>query len=178
MNPTESIYGKLNTEPRWYALKTRSRHEKKVDELLQQKGITSFLPLYSTLRQWSDRKKKVTLPLFSCYLFVKIPLKDRLHVLRTDGAVHLVSFNNIPASIPEIQIDSIRKILGEKVSIQKVSYFAVDQKVEVTYGPFKGVQGIVKKVKGKSRLIITIDVLCQAISVEIDDDMLRPISYA
>ena len=173
MDAIKSIYGKYNTEPRWYALKTRSRHEKTVNDKLQLKGIESFLPLCTTYKNWSDRKKKVSSPLFSCYLFVKIALKDRFSVLQTDGAVNLISFNGIPAPIPDHQIDTVRQILEENISIQRADYFTKGQKVEVTHGLFKGIQGIVQETKDKSRLIISIDVIQQAISMDIDASKLK-----
>ena len=174
MNISEIANRKVDKNELWYALKTKSRHEIKVYERLIQKGINCYLPMYTTMRQWSDRKKKVNLPLFSCYLFVKISLRDRLEVIRTDGAVNIVSFNNVPAPIPEDQIDSVKRILGANIGIKKENYLVEGQKVEIVYGPLKGITGIVKTIKDKSRLIITIDALYQAVSVEIDDEALKP----
>lgn len=173
MNPSESIYGKLNFESHWYALKTRYRHEKKVNERLQRKGVTSYLPLYSTNDNWNNRKKKVTEPLFSCYVFVKIPLKERLPVLQTEGAIRLVSFNNVPAPIPENQIDAIRQILQENMSFQKENYLALGKRVEVIHGPLKGIKGIVQKIKDQSRLVISIDFFQQSFSVNIDAEEIK-----
>jgi len=171
----DTIYGRLNYEEHWYALTTRSRHEKRVNERLQKKAINCYLPLYSTIRYWSDRKKKVSEPLFSCYLFVKITLKNRLQVLQTDGAVRLVAFNNVPVPIPEEQIDAIRRLLKENVAMQKADYWTVGQRVEVVHGPLQGLKGILQQIKGHSRLVIAIDGIQQAISVEIDADVLQPI---
>jgi len=175
MNLPESIYGRLNFEAHWYALTTRYHHEKRVNGLLQLKRVNSYLPLYLSYHQWSDRKKKVSEPLFSCYVFVKIALKDRLPVLQTEGVIRLVSFNHVPVLIPERQIDSIRQLLRETVSIEKVNYLAVGQYVEVIEGPLKGVQGILQKIKDQTKLVITIDALCQAVAVEIDACLVRPI---
>jgi transcription antitermination factor NusG len=177
MNDSESIYGRLNIEPHWYALTTRHHHEKKVNERLQRKGVTCYLPLYSTYHEWSDRKQKVLEPLFSCYVFVKMALKERFTILQTDGVIQLVSFNHIPASIPEKQIDSIRRLLGETASIEKVNYWVVGQEVEVIDGPLKGVQGVLQKIKDHStKLVIAIEALCQAVAVEIDTSLVKPIS--
>jgi transcription antitermination factor NusG len=169
----ESIYGQLNTEARWYALHTRNRHEKKVNERLEQKKITSFLPLYSTIRYWSDRKKKVTEPLFNCYLFVKIALKDRMPVLQTDGAVNLVTFNNVPVPIPENQIAAIQRLLSEKAAVQVENTWQPGQHVRIIRGPLQGLEGILQQTKGKSRLVIAIDGIKQAVSVEVDGDVLE-----
>jgi transcription antitermination factor NusG len=179
MNYTESLYGKLNFEPRWYALTTRYHHEKQVHARLQQKAVTSFLPLYSTCRQWSDRRKQITEPLFSCYVFVKISLKESLAVLQTDGAIRLVSFNHIPVPIPEHQIDAVRRLLEEKISFEKTNdwpalQWKIGQEVEVTAGPFKGIRGTLRRINGQSRLVVAIPALRQALAVEIDAAVVRP----
>ena len=168
LETSRSIYGELNVIPNWYALSTKARHEKKIHNKLIQKGITSFLPLQTFHRRWSDRYKKVQEPLFSCYLFVKIPLKDRLLVLRTDGAVRFVSFNGIPATIPEYQINTIKAILENDLPIERVDYLTPGQKIEVMQGPLKGTKGILAEVKNNHRLIVRIDSIMQAISVDID----------
>jgi transcription antitermination factor NusG len=174
MKSSDSLYGRLNIEPRWYALTTRYHHEKQVHERLQQKQITSFLPLYSTWRCWSDRKKKVSEPLFSCYVFVKIALQERLAVLQTDGAIRLVAFNHVPVPIPEGQIDAIRRLLAEKIPVEKVSDWLVGQPVEVIAGPFQGARGTLQKMNGHSRLVIAIAALRQAIAVEMDAALVKP----
>jgi transcription antitermination factor NusG len=168
LETSRSIYGELNVIPNWYALSTKARHEKKIHNQLIQKGITSFLPLQTFHRRWSDRYKKVQEPLFSCYLFVKIPLKDRLLVLQTNGAVRFVSFNGIPATIPEYQINTIKAILENDLPIERVDYLTPGQKIEVMQGPLKGTKGILAEVKNNHRLIVRIDSIMQAISVDID----------
>lgn len=164
----ESIYGDLNILPQWYALHTRSRHEKKVDAKLKEKGIVSYLPLNTIYRRWSDRYKKVQQPLFSCYIFVNIALKDRLPILQTDGAVGLVSFNGIPATIPEDQINAIKKILERSQTVDYADFFTPGKKVKVIQGPLKGIQGTLIYNKSNNRLVVAIDGIKQAISVEID----------
>ncbi len=163
-----SIYGVLNDEVHWYALTTQNRHEKKVHERLQQKGINSYLPVYTTVRQWSDRKKKVEEVLFSCYVFVKIALKDRLPILQTDGAARLVAFNHKPVPIPEVQIEAIRQLLKENIPMERADYWTQGQQVEIINGPLAGLKGTLQKVKGQSRLVVAIDAIQQAISVDID----------
>ncbi|MFQ5710087.1 MAG: transcription termination/antitermination NusG family protein, partial [bacterium] len=91
---------KSQNSSHWYALYTRPRFEKKVDLLLQEKGLESYLPLHTVLRRWSDRWKKVEEPLFSCYVFVRILLSQRIHAVQTDGVVRIVSFTGTPSPIP------------------------------------------------------------------------------
>jgi len=164
----KSIYGKLNEIPNWYALSTRSRHEKRVYDRFHLKGIESYLPLITVHRKWSDRYKTVQEPLFSCYVFVKIALKDRLPVLQTDGVVRLVSFKGIPATIPEHQLEAIKIVLKEKEDIQRIDYLTPGQKVEVVQGPLRGVRGVLINVKNRHRMVLTLDGIMQAISVDID----------
>ena len=165
---SQSIYGKLNEIPFWYALSTRARHEKKVFERLQRKKIETYLPLVTIHKKWSDRYKDVQEPLFSCYVFVRIALKDRLEILQTDGAVRLVSFNGIPATIPESQLNAIRFVLKEKKDVERIDYLTPGQKIEVIQGPLKGITGILINVKNRHRLALRLDSIMQAISVDID----------
>jgi len=165
---SKSIYGKLNEIPSWYALSTRARHEKKVYERLLQKKVESYLPLQTINKKWSDRYKKIEEPLFSCYVFVKIALKERVRILQTDGVVRLVTFNSIPATIPESQLNSIRFVLKQKKEIERIDYLTPGQEIGVTQGPLKGVKGILINVKNKHRLVLRLDSIMQAISVDID----------
>ena len=168
MNLINSIYGELNFASHWYALHTKSRHEKKVNIRLNEKGVTSYLPLNTVYRRWSDRYKEIQEPLFSCYVFVYIKLCDRLPVLQTDGAVHFVTFNGIPATIPEEQINAIKMILEKKQNVDHAEFFTPGKKVKVARGPFKGVNGTLITNKNNHRLVITIEGIKQAISIEVD----------
>src|ERR1700733_2554280 len=94
----------------WYGLQTRPRHEKIVAQRLEERGVTAFLPLVSEVHRWSDRKKTVQVPLFSCYVFAKfIPNRsDRLRVLRVDGVFGLVGAKGEGTAIPDEQIEAVR----------------------------------------------------------------------
>jgi len=165
---SKSIYGELNVTPNWFAIATRPRHEKKIHHLLTIKGIESYLPLQKLSRKWSDRYKVIELPLFSCYVFVKIALKDRLPVLQTDGVVKLVTFKNIPATIPDSQIQAVKLILEKCHTIEHIDYLTPGQKIEVVQGPLKGVKGICAEIKNNHRLVVRLDSIMEAISVDID----------
>ena len=123
----------------WYALYTRPRHEKKVHDQLVEKGIVSFLPLIKTVRQWKDRKKKVEMPLFTSYVFVKIDLKFRYDALQTHGVVRMVSFSGKPASIPDWQIEQLRQVIEHPDTLELEQYLREGDWVQVTSGPFAGV---------------------------------------
>ncbi len=176
IDTTKSIYGFLNYEPMWYAVYTRYHHEKKVAYRLKQKKVTSYLPLYETQIIHKNKKiKKLSSPLFHCYLFVNIALKDRLMVLQTNGVVKLVSFNGIPSPIPEKQIYMIQHFLKEGYSVYPEHYLTVGQTVEVVVGPFSGLRGILKNIQKRSRIVINIEQIRQALSIDIDAKWVRPV---
>ena len=160
----------------WYAIYTRPRHEKKVNEALNEKGIETFLPLIKKISQWKDRKKKIDAPLFNGYLFVHIDYKGRFSVLQTKGVVKIVNFSSEPVVVPDWQIDSLKKMLTKPEKVQLETYMKVGDPVVIDFGPFKGMKGVVKTIKGQQRLIITIDGIMQTVSVEISADEVKKIS--
>ncbi|GAB4379271.1 MAG: UpxY family transcription antiterminator [Calditrichia bacterium] len=159
----------------WYALYTRPRHEKRVDEHLREKGVESFLPLVERVRVWKDRKKKVPMPLFSSYVFVHIDLKDRYQALQTHGVVRLVSFGGEPAAIPDWQIEQLKQVIRHPETLQLESYLREGDWVEVVEGPFKGIKGRLKEIRGESRLVINIDGIYQSASFVVDKDLVRAV---
>ncbi len=161
------------TMERWYAIYTRPRHEKKVFDALTEKKIEAFLPLITRVRQWKDRKKRVEMPLFNSYLFVHIDYKNRFGVLQTKGVVKIVNFNGVPAVVPDWQIDSLKKMLEHPDLIQLENYIRPGELVEVVEGPFKGMRGMIKNLKGQTRLVITIEGIMQSVSVEIERDFVK-----
>ena len=161
--------------PLWYAIYVRSRYEKKVADQLKERRIDHFLPSIPRLRQWKDRKKIVQIPLFPGYVFVHIKLADKLQVLNVSGVVWLVGFNNQPSPIPESQIDDIRRLLCHTKLIESSSYISNGRWVEIIYGPFAGVRGKLIQHRGRQRLLVGIDLIQQAISVEVDMSWVKPI---
>lgn len=146
----------------WYAIYTKSRNEKMVAVNLEVKGIEVYLPLLKILKQWSDRKKWVEIPLFRSYIFVHIIDKDYLDVLQTDGVVRFVTFMNERIPIPETQILAVRSYLEEDdpINIENLEYLPGDR-VEVSRGPLRGLLGVLVEVKGKQRVMVEIESLGQ-----------------
>lgn len=168
MKLCDSLFGEFNFVPRWYALYARRHHEKKVEMRLKEKGIDCYLPLTTVYRRWSDRYKKIEEPLFSCYIFVFIALQNRLHVLQTNGALKLISFNGSPAPIPENQITNLKLLLDNKINVNKTDFFTPGKKVKVVRGVLQGLEGTLVALKNNYRFVITIDGIKQAIWFEID----------
>ena len=153
----------------WYAIYVRSKHEKNVHSALLNKGIESSLPLKTVIRQWSDRKKKVQLPMFRGYVFVKINLNiDKLNVLQTPGIVKFIHFRNQIPAIPEEQIFWLDALLSSESEINYETQYLPGNEAEVIAGPFKGLKGKVIKRKSVFRVVLWIDIITQGVSVEID----------
>ena len=160
----------------WYALYTRSRHEKRVDYELNKKGIETFLPLRSVVRHWSDRKKIVEEALFQGYLFVHIPLRERWTVLKTRGAVQLVGRSAAdPLQVPERELLAIKRFIEEEIQIDPFPYLKEGERVYIRSGPFKGVEGFVIRKDKHCRLVISLNLLMQSISIQIDQACVEPI---
>lgn len=133
----------------WYALYTEPRHEKKVAARLQQLGIEIYCPLIVQVRQWSDRKKKVEVPLLPSYVFVKVDSNERERVFQVSGVVRYLYWLGQPAIIKEAEIDMMQKWLqGTVVSFEVVGIRPGDP-YEIPSGPFMGQKGIVDKVATK-----------------------------
>ncbi|HEX9006878.1 MAG TPA: UpxY family transcription antiterminator [Bacteroidota bacterium] len=154
--------------PRWYALYLRSRFEKRVDQELRGAGIESYLPLIEEVHLWSDRKQKVLEPLFRGYCFVRTDLRDKIAILDTEGVVCFVQANGRPNPIPDEQINWVRIVARDPAAVRREKYLEVGQRVCVAAGPFKGVEGIVLRAHGSTRVVITLESIGQSIAVSVD----------
>jgi transcription antitermination factor NusG len=164
-----------NAGARWYALYLRSRYEKKVHTELQKKNVESFLPLVEELHTWSDRKKKIQEPLFRGYIFIKSDLQNKSSILMTDGVVRFVGLNNKPSSIPDLQIDWLRRIVNESIEMRLERYLSIGERVRVVVGPLKGVEGIVTRLQGVSRVVVSIAAIEQSVSMQMPANYLEVI---
>ena len=163
-------------EKLWYAIYVRSRHEKNVHSTLLNKDIESSLPLKTVIRQWSDRKKKVEVPLFRGYVFIRIDIrKDKFNILKTDGVVKFIGIGKNPSRIPDEQIHWVHMIVEKSDTVKNEKEIPIGQKVSVIAGPLKGLEGIVTRDRNQSRLVIVIESILNAVSVEISPDYLEKI---
>jgi len=159
----------INSQIRWHALYTRSRHEKIVVRELSKHKIETFLPLRKIKRHWSDRVKLIEEPLFHGYIFTRIPIHKKNIVLNTYGAVSFVHFGpNLPAVIPDKDIAALRRFMQEDIQVDPFPYIKEGQRVYIRTGSFKGVEGFVVRKNNQCRLVISLDMLMQSVSVEID----------
>jgi transcription antitermination factor NusG len=161
----------------WFALWTRSRHEQVVREQLAMKQIEAFLPTMPTWRRWKDRKKKVDLPLFPGYCFARFDPAVSLPVLTCPGVVSIVSIAGTPAPIPDVELDSVRVLAASDLAFDPCPLIHEGMTVEVIHGPLRGVVGrLVSKDAARSRLVLSVDLIGQALSVDVDAADVRPYS--
>ena len=160
--------------PRWYVLYTKARHEKKVANLLGDRRVNSYLPVYRSARRWQDRQKEIELPLFPGYVFVRIALRSRLQVLTVPGVVRIVTFDGKPVPIADSEVDALRQGLSNARGIKPHPYLKVGKRVCVRSGPFAGMNGILVRRKQKYRLVLSIDLIMRSLSVEIDETEVGP----
>ncbi|HEY1581447.1 MAG TPA: UpxY family transcription antiterminator [Terracidiphilus sp.] len=154
--------------PHWYALYTNPRHEKVVARQLNERCVENFLPLYRTWHRWKDRRKQVELALFPGYIFVRIEEQSKLQVLKTPGAVNLVSFNGKLAALPESEIEALRNALDNEICAEPYPFLRAGRKVRVVRGPMAGAEGILARKKDKYRVVISVEVLMRSVALEID----------
>jgi len=157
----------------WYAIYTRPRSEKKVHELLNQYKFNSYLPLVTTIRQWSDRKKKVQLPLIPSYIFVKIEEKNLKNILPIIGVVRILKHLGKPAKIQDYEIENLKILLSDTANITLIETLNLKKgdSIIVEKGAFKGLIAECVKLNGKHRVIVRIEGIENVIEVNI------PLSY-
>lgn len=158
----------------WFALQTRSRHEKIVRSELTWQNIENFLPTVKRWSQWKDRKKEIEFPLFAGYCFARFSLGDRLPVLQSIGVVRIVGSNNRPEPIPDSEIESMRILMNNRSPYNLYPCLKEGMLVEVIQGPLQGVRGRLVRHARPCRLVISIGLIQQAVSVEIDSSSVVP----
>jgi transcriptional antiterminator NusG len=162
----------------WYAVRTRSRHEKLVARQLEKQGIQSFLPLIAKINQWSDRRKQVEEPLFSGYAFVRLnhSSNDRIRVLQTQGVVSFVGVQGSGIAIPDQEIENITTLLASNVSYQERPYLQVGQRVRVSGGALDGLEGILTAENSDRSLVISIGLIQRSLSVRVAGYNVEPLA--
>jgi transcription antitermination factor NusG len=154
--------------PRWYALRTKSRHEKLVRDRLEHEGIEPLLPTVKRLSQWKDRKKEIEVPLFSGYCFVRFSQQQKLPVQKVAGVVEIVGGGHRPEPIPDEEINALRTLMTSVLPFDPHPYLQEGTMVEVIRGPLQGVHGILLRKEKRHRLVLGIRLIQQAAAVEID----------
>jgi transcription antitermination factor NusG len=168
MEDFEQIGTSLGRGPQWYALYTRHQHEKVVANILTNRRFEVFLPLYTALHSWKDRKKHLLMPLFPCYVFVRGGLERKLDIVTTPGVHSFVACGGHPAVIPTEQIDAVRRATENSLRIEPHPFLKTGDHVRVKAGPLEGAEGILVRKKNMYRLVISVELLGSSAAVEVD----------
>jgi transcription antitermination factor NusG len=171
--PIESQAGQVDDLCVWHVLHTRHQHEKMVAQILTSKGFEILLPLYSTVRQWKDRTKLLSLPLFPCYVFLRGGLERRLDIMTTPGIHALVSIAGQPAPIPPVEIEAIRRVVEGGARVEPHPFLKCGDRMRVKCGPLMGIEGILLRKKNLCRLVLSVKTLGIAAAVEVDAFLLE-----
>ncbi len=153
--------------PKWYVLRTRSRHEKLVSAQLTERKIDVFLPLYERWSHWKDRRKKIAFPLFPGYCFARFPLTERLRVLNCVGVVDLIGLRGRPEPVPDVEIEALERLTATTLQYDPHPFFEEGMEVEVVRGPLAGVRGRLLRKDRVTRLVLAVTLIRQAAIVEI-----------
>src|ERR1051326_8891198 len=140
----------------WYALHIRPRFEKVVARHLEAEGREGYLPLYKSVRRWSDRIKTIELPLFPGYMFCRFDIENRLPILVGPGVLGIVVIGTTPTPIPESDISSLRHVTASGIECKPWPFVDAGQRISVKYGPLAGLEGMVIQVKSNLRLIVSL----------------------
>lgn len=159
----------------WYVAYTRPRHEKHIAHQLEQRGIRSLVPLYTSVRRWKDRRKRLELPLFPCYVFVQIALRHKLDLLQLPGVVDLVSFQGKPSPVLKNEIETLRS-LDSAAMAHPYPYLQVGRKVRIRRGALQGLEGILVRRRGVSRVVLSVSLIQRSVAIEVEDADIEPIS--
>jgi transcription antitermination factor NusG len=155
---------------RWFALHTRARNERVVAWRLTQQGVTTFLPVTIEVRRWSDRKKRIETPLFSCYVFVRLSgtAEERLAMYHTDGIFGVVGARGEGIAIPDEQIDSIKTLVEQKIACREHPFLKVGQRVRVHGGAMDGIEGVLQACNGDRTLVVSVDAIQRSLAIRIE----------
>ena len=163
-------------EPHWYAAYTRAQHEKQVAAELETREVEHFLPLYSSMRRWKDRRVQLELPLFPGYVFVRLALRERLRVLQVPSVVRLVGFSGQPTALPDTEMEIMRSGLSQSLSAEPHPFLTVGRRVRITGGPFAGLEGVLRRKKSSMRVVVSLGLIQRSVAVDVDIADVRPVA--
>lgn len=174
--PDSPLLTSAFTESHWYALYTCANHEKKVAAELLVRNVEHFLPTYCSVRCWKDRRVNLDLPLFPGYVFVRLALRDRLKVVQVPSAVRLVGFGALPVALPDPQMEILRARLSKQLRAEPHPFLTLGRRVRITRGPFAGLEGVLKRRRKHLRVIVALDLIQQAMAVDVDAMDVMPLA--
>ena len=159
----------VGAELQWYAVNTRSHHEKRVAEILHERSIESFLPLYQCRHRWKNGvNAELSLPFFPCYLFVRTTMQNRLRVLEAPGVLGLAASSTRPTPVPDNDIAALQLAI-QRAGAEPHPYLNIGERVRVAVGPLAGLEGILTRRKQGLRVILSVELIMQSVAVEVSE---------
>jgi transcription antitermination factor NusG len=160
----------------WFAIQTFPKHEKMIFSALEGKNIAAFLPLYSAVRKWSDRRKVIQLPLFPGYVFVRIgPTPHaRGSVLQTNGVISFVGVRGIGTPIPDEEIVAVQNVLNRAITFAPHPYLTTGQRVRIRGGSLEGLQGVLTAVNRDQSLVVSVELIQRSIAIRVTGYRVEP----
>src|SRR5882762_1355475 len=159
----------------WFAIRVRSRRETMTAAQLEGQGFECFLPLYKSIRRWSDRLKELEQPLFPGYLFCRFDFQNRRPILMTPGVQQIVGVGRTAIPVEESELESIRKALASELPNHPWPYLQIGERVRVNYGSLNNLEGILINFKGSHRIVLSVTLLQRSVALEIDLVWVTPI---
>jgi transcription antitermination factor NusG len=167
-----------NYEFHWYAAYTNANHEKRVAEQLAIRSVEHFLPLYTSIRRWKDRRVTLRLPLFPGYIFVYIALRDRLFLQQIPGVVQLVGFDGTPTPMSKEEIETIRSGFAMQSKIEPHPYLKIGRRVRINKGPLAGIEGFLQQRRGSYRFILSVNLIRCSLAIDVDANEVEPLQQS
>lgn len=161
---------------KWFAVQVWTQRENRVNTILLQKGIETFLPTKRIWRRWCDRTQASDVPLFPGYVFAWFDPESRLPVLVTPKVQGIVGCGNVPAPVDDAEIEAIRILVASNLDVESCPALAVGERVDIVSGPLAGVSGVLTEKRSVLRLVVSIQLLNRSISVQVTPDMLASTS--
>jgi transcription antitermination factor NusG len=173
----DTMQSSITTQPQWFAIQTRYRHEQRVASDLAAKGLENYLPLLSEVHDWKDRKKVVEVPAFGGYLFARFEptQRNRVRVLDTTGVVRVLGHQGELEAVPDSEIESLRRSLKSGAPCARHPYLANGTLLRIEHGPLSGLEGRLVRTANALRLVVCVASVGQAIAVEVAREDVAPI---
>ncbi len=165
----------IDQDRHWFAFRVKPRHEKAVLQALRSRQMEPYLPMYRSQRRWSDRVKEVELPLFGGYLFCKMEIGERGHVLSVPGVRAVVGFGNIPAAIPDAQIGTVRQMEAAGLPMMPWPFLETGQLVRIQGGPLDGLEGTLAAGSDSWRVVVNVELLQRGVAVTVERSQVFPL---
>jgi transcription antitermination factor NusG len=159
----------------WYAIAVKAKAERTVEAVLAQKSYETFFPVITRERRWSDRTKRVDVPLLPGYVFCRFDGEQRLPIMTTPGVREIVGFGRRAAAVDDAELAALRLVIASGMHVESCEFLVRGDRVEVTGGPLQGIEGLLLEVKGSCRVVLSVELLQRSVAVEMDRVRIRRI---